>query len=1165
MLALGFVAALLAALLVPSHARAAVNGYDVITEYPSSTSAPNSITTGADGSIWYTASTSSCSPAGCMGTSAFVKVDPSTGSTLNTYGLSNACIPYHLVTGADHNLWAAAACSFGADIVSSELIRVTTTGTITVFDLPSDPRTFGRAPGALIDGPDGYLWVVTYRNSLAEVDLASGTVHSEHPLPSGATINVGIAVGSDGNVWFTEPNRIGFMTTSGSITEFPLPRPNTTPVGITAGSDGNLYFLEGGFSTIGRITTGGVVTEFALPSGSMPGTMRVAADGNLWFTDTNKLGSMTSAGMVQEVSMPTATSQASSLAPGPDGNLWFVENTTNQIGKVGTRHNVLVLDKTGIGFARVPAGTTTTTQRITLTNSGPDMMAAFTPTVPSPGGSSGSFAVAADTCPSAALAAGSTCYVDVQFTSTMVTGTAAATLVFDVDAGRATEQTLTAGLSAVVVPAACIAAAITTDVTSPQAVGAVVTLVGSSTGCPHPNPLYLFYIRSPEGVWSTVQPFGTATSFVWNTATYERGTYQIGVIVRDANSPNSSDASGFASFTIALPGCSSTAVASNAASPQTVGISITFSASSIGCPSPLYQWWVRDPSGVWSIVPGHDFAHSTASFSWDTTALAEGTYQIGLWAKELGSVGSYDGYAITTYTLTVTHCSAVNLATSVASPQGAGSSITLTPTAVGCPGAQYRFWIRDGAGTWHIVQDYAVASTYNWTAGSTPVSTSSPGTFLVGVWARQPGSTNIYDSFAFGTFSLTSASACTVNIAADKTSPQGLGTPATWTATTNCCPNTPLSYQFWIDPPGGTWTIVQAFNSANAFAWTGVAAGTYQVGVWIKQPGSASSYDNFALTTFTLTPTNPAQVCQSVDVGAAPASPAAAGTTITFTASGATGCSSPEYRWWVGTQSGNWFLEQNYSASGNTFIWSTAGGGSTWFVGVWARQSGSNSSYEAYSFITYTLTAPATTQACSSANISASPASPQEAGWRITFSATSLGCTLPDYRFLVAPQGGSYSEVQPYGSPNTFVWYASQVPGLFLIAVWARQHGSTASYEAYALTSFQVPPNSCRTLALWPTDSGTTFNTVPIQAIQPAGTRIGWTSTYPGCGGEFQFLVQQPGSADKVAQSYAPALNNFQWDTAGLPLGTYRVTVQARIFGQPVPYEVLAISSFEVI
>jgi hypothetical protein len=54
-------------------------------------------------------------------------------------------------------------------------------------------------------------------------------------------------------------NKIGRITTTGVLTEFPVPTSNSAPTGIALGSDGNLWFTEVGANKIGRITTAGVL------------------------------------------------------------------------------------------------------------------------------------------------------------------------------------------------------------------------------------------------------------------------------------------------------------------------------------------------------------------------------------------------------------------------------------------------------------------------------------------------------------------------------------------------------------------------------------------------------------------------------------------------------------------------------------------------------------------------------------------------------------------------------------------------------------------------------------------------------------------------------------------------------------------------------------------
>ena len=67
---------------------------------------------------------------------------------------------------------------------------------------------------------------------------------------------VQIVAGSDGNIWFTEPdlNEIGmFDVSTDLISQFTMPLPDTQPQGITVGSDGNLWFTEGGLNQLGSI------------------------------------------------------------------------------------------------------------------------------------------------------------------------------------------------------------------------------------------------------------------------------------------------------------------------------------------------------------------------------------------------------------------------------------------------------------------------------------------------------------------------------------------------------------------------------------------------------------------------------------------------------------------------------------------------------------------------------------------------------------------------------------------------------------------------------------------------------------------------------------------------------------------------------------------------
>jgi streptogramin lyase len=79
------------------------------------------------------------------------------------------------------------------------------------------------------------------------------------------------------------------------------------------------------------------IEEFAIPTAaSQPTGIAAGPDGNLWFTEkaANKIGRITPGGTFTEFAIPTASSEATAIAAGPDGNLWFTESAANQIGRL---------------------------------------------------------------------------------------------------------------------------------------------------------------------------------------------------------------------------------------------------------------------------------------------------------------------------------------------------------------------------------------------------------------------------------------------------------------------------------------------------------------------------------------------------------------------------------------------------------------------------------------------------------------------------------------------------------------------------------------------------------------------------------------------------------------------------------------------------------------
>ncbi len=121
------------------------------------------------------------------------------------------------------------------------------------------------------------------------------------------------------------------------LVEYPLPHPDSAPRIIALGADGNMWFSEHTGNRIGRITPAGVITEFDIPTpASQPRAISLGADGNIWFGmfAAGKIGRITPAGVITEFAIPTPNSGPRALATGPDGNVWVSEYRASKIARI---------------------------------------------------------------------------------------------------------------------------------------------------------------------------------------------------------------------------------------------------------------------------------------------------------------------------------------------------------------------------------------------------------------------------------------------------------------------------------------------------------------------------------------------------------------------------------------------------------------------------------------------------------------------------------------------------------------------------------------------------------------------------------------------------------------------------------------------------------------
>ena len=162
----------------------------------------------------------------------------------------------------------------------------------------------------------------------------------EFVLPSADSGPLGITVGPESNIWFTEfsADRIGRITTNGVITEFPLGTPGLNPWGIASGPDGRLWFCAYGNQQIGAMTTNGVVTLYTIPRAQnepFKTPRQITRRGaHMWYTDFSyRIGRITTAGVITQY-VHEAGVNPSGIALGADNNIWFTADFTDTVNRL---------------------------------------------------------------------------------------------------------------------------------------------------------------------------------------------------------------------------------------------------------------------------------------------------------------------------------------------------------------------------------------------------------------------------------------------------------------------------------------------------------------------------------------------------------------------------------------------------------------------------------------------------------------------------------------------------------------------------------------------------------------------------------------------------------------------------------------------------------------
>ena len=146
---------------------------------------------------------------------------------------------------------------------------------------------------------------------------------------------------------------------------------------------------------------------------------------------------------------------------------------------------------------------------------------------------------------------------------------------------------------------------------------------------------------------------------------------------------------------------------------------------------------------------------------------------------------------------------------------------------------------------------------------------------MLGVWVENQGSSDPYEGytttpFVVSSYADTPCSGGDGNLSPSPSGAAQVGDTVTLTMSATCSGT--AEYQFWMAAPGADWTIVQDYAtddssmSPNSYSWdtTGLTAGEYQVGVWVRNQGSSSDYETYDLQVYTLATSTCADVNSTV-------------------------------------------------------------------------------------------------------------------------------------------------------------------------------------------------------------------------------------------------------------------------------------------------------------
>ena len=583
-----------------------------------------------------------------------------------------------------------------------------------------------------------------------------------------------------------------------------------------------------------------------------------------------------------------------------------------------------------------------------------------------------------------------------------------------------------------------------------------------------------------------IQDYLASSTCTWTPAV--AATYTFVVCVREAGETVAYDVdamvSGYLVNTAVLSGVT---VNFTPQSPQPLNTPITLTATALGGTNVQYLFQLYNPATTtWSQLQ----AYSTSNIClW--TASMPGSYLFSVTARDGGTQAN----ALVWFTISGP-LTALDVTTSLASPQPPNTSITFTATATGGNNVQFQYWLYNPAATptWSLLQAYATTATCTWTP-------AAPGSYTISVTALDVTGTTVCSLLSYTIGSPLTAVGVTPSLVA----PQPPHTSITLTALATG--GTKVQYQYWLYNANASpaWSQLQGYSSSATCIWTPTTPGKYSISVTAQDGVTGAAVNTIICYTIANGP-----LLSAVSVTATPALPQPANTPITFTAA-ATGGTNVQFQFWLYNVAATpaWSQLQAYSTSA-TCAWLPESAGD-YLLSVTALDPATNTLVN--TMVWYTVNPAAT---LSSVTFVASPASPQAVNTPVTLTASSIGGSNVQYQFWVYNVStGVWSQLQGYTSSPTCTWTPTTV-GYYYLSVTALDGptGNALNTTAKFLCGAPLSAVSLATSSSW----------------QPVNAAIELTATATGgVSVQYQFWVYCVNTGVwSLLQDYSPQ-SSFAW------------------------------------